>query len=461
MSQRTLFVPILALCLCAGAPALFAQPQPALVETLHKFSGGPDGQYPYLSLVVGKNNDLYGATPTGGTNGYGTIFKINRDGTGFSVIHSFSNAEIRNQGLNRSQPGSCLIQGRDGKLYGTSPGSSAGTIYTNGMIYTLNTDGSSFAVLHSFANTDGGPLSLIQGSDGMLYGAGLAIFKMDTSGGNYSVLHTFNQNTDGAAPIGKLLQADDGWLYGTTEIGGSNNAGTIFKITTNGENFTVLHVFGAGSDGKNPWAGVIEGTDGALYGVTFGGGTNTYGTIFTIGRDGNNYQVLHHFTYDGVDGLQPYGPLVQGLNNRLYGTTPGGGLGNEGTIFEIGLNGSGYQILYSPSSSSEQNQLYAGLVQGPASDGSGVLYGMSRSGVQFYGTIFAIIVNPPVSITPAVGQSGSQPVVFWPEWAVNYQLQTATNLNGPWTTTSNYIPATAAILTNNQPAAFYRLVWPQ
>jgi uncharacterized repeat protein (TIGR03803 family) len=212
---------------------------------------------------------------------------------------------------------------------------------------------------------------------------------------------------------------------------------------------------------------LIEGADGALYGTTRTGGTNSVGTVFKINRNGSSYQILHHFQTNGVDGFAPQGGLVQGLDNFLYGTTQQGGTnGNRGTIFRINPDGSSYQILshlrtYSGTNSIDEGNLYAGLVQGAGSDGAGVFYGVAYDGPTSFGSIFAVIANPPVAITPTSGQSGGQTVVFWPSWALNYQLQTSTNASGPWTTASNYLSVTGAQLTNSPPNSFFRLVYPQ
>ncbi len=448
---------------CALTPALLAQ-QPTLLTVLHGFAGSPaDGAYPYRPLVVGGNdNAIYGCTPAGGTNGWGTIFRINRDGSGYSVIHNFSDGD---QGIQQTlqTPALYVTRGSDGALYGTSQTS---TNYPNGMVFKLNTDGSGYTVLHSFTNSDATPLNLMQGRDGALYGAGFrAIFKLDTDGGNYNVLHIFNNASDGTRAYGRLIQGTDGALYGATYAGGTNNGGTIFKINTNGTGFTILHTFTNNPDGASAYAGLTEGSDGALYGVTRLGGTNNVGVIFKLNQDGSGYQILHHFQTNGVDGTYPYGDLVQGLNNILYGTTYFGGPTNDGTIFEIGLDGSHYSVLrsFGTSTNVEPNWPVSGLVQGPASDGSGVLYGVANWGGGPYGSLYSIVVNPPLSITPLVSQFAGQPVVAWPAWALNYQLQSTTNLadTNSWVAATNGILMTGFQPAKPSPGTYYRLVWPQ
>jgi uncharacterized repeat protein (TIGR03803 family) len=463
---RTFFIGLA----CAIAPQLLAQ-QPAPLSVLHTFTGAPDGRNPLRPLVVGAiDNFIYGCTPGGGTNDFGTIFRIGRDGSGHSVIHNFSQGDQDLPG-NVFLPGLYVTRGADDVLYGTSMG---GTNFGSGMVFKLNTDGSGYTILHSFTNSDFGPLNLMQGRDGFLYGAGFnAVFKLDTNGGNYSALHIFTNATDGMRGYGRLLQSSDGALYGTTYLGGTNNDGAIFKINTNGAGFAILHTFTGNPDGRSAYAGLTEGSDGALYGVTRQGGTNDAGIVFKLNQDGSGYQILHHFKTNGVDAAFPAGDLVLGLNNLLYGTTQLGGTNGTGAIFEIGLDGNNYAVLHHLFNGivisggvtnyvNEGSSSYAGLVRGPASDGSGVLYGVTQSG-GYLGTLFGIVVNPPLSITPIVGASGGKPVVFWPAWALSYRLQTTTNLadTNSWTAATNGIPVTGFQPTNAAPGAYYRLVLPQ
>jgi uncharacterized repeat protein (TIGR03803 family) len=452
----------LTLVICV-VPGLLAQPQPSILQPLRTFNSAPDGALPIQPLVIGADNVLYGSTASGGSSlSYGTIFKINTDGTGYSVLRDFTRGEAPVGSTGGFVPnfGSCLVQGFDGAVYGTSSG---GTNHPGGVIFKMNTDGSGFSMIHNFTEeVVTSPRSLIQGRDGMLYAAGGGIWKMDTNGNNFSLLHTFTVGTDGAAPNGKLLHASNGVLYGTTVIGGVSNVGTLFRLNTDGSDFAVVHSFGGVGDGQRPFAGLIEASDGMLYGTTRGGGTNSAGTVFKLDRNGTSYQVLYHFANDGKDGILPYGALVQGANNVLYGTTSSGGANNAGTIFKIGLDLTDYQVLrHLFATANEPRASFSGLVQGATSEGSGILYGVSSAGgPSDAGMVFATIVNPPVSITPTTGQSGGKAAVFWPAWALNYTLQSSTNPDGPWVTETNVVPIVGAQLTNSQPSAYYRLVWP-
>ena len=198
---------------------------------------------------------------------------------------------------------------------------------------------------------------LLQGSDGALYGttrggggsiAG-TVFRINPDGSGYHALHGFGTiASDGVFPSAGLVEASDGALYGTTYSGGSNvYYGTVFKLNKDGSSYSTLHSFGgSGDDGKNPYAGLIEGSDGALYGTTFGGGNSSSGTIFKINKNGSGYEILHSFSFNGPDGSLPYGGLMKGSDGALYGTAERGGGNSGGTVFKLHEDGSGYTVLH-------------------------------------------------------------------------------------------------------------------
>src|SRR5205814_1478785 len=136
-----------------------------------------------------------------------------------------------------------------------------------------------------------------------------------------------------------------GMLYGTTYSGGDANAGVVFKLNRDGSAFTVVHSFTAATDGQGPSASLIEASDGALYGTTRNGGDATVGTVFRVSRDGNSFSALHHFGQSG-DGQNPYGGLTEGSDGAIYGTTRNGGTAINGTVFRLNKNGTGYVVLH-------------------------------------------------------------------------------------------------------------------
>ncbi len=148
-----------------------------------------------------------------------------------------------------------------------------------------------------------------------------------------TTLHSFQVCPNGANPYAGLVQGSDGNFYGTTEYRGTNNSGTVFKISTNGA-VANLHLFTGGTDGANPTAGLVQGSDGNFYGTTrYGGGTNGDGTVFRISTNGA-LTSLHLFT-GGNDGEYPEAGLIQGTDGSFYGTTSGGGQGGAGTVFRL------------------------------------------------------------------------------------------------------------------------------
>ena len=153
-------------------------------------------------------------------------------------------------------------------------------------------------------------------------------------------------STDGLQPAAPLLEGSDGALYGTTVTGGGNAVGSVFKLKKDGSGYTKLYAFGFNDSAVNPYAGLIEGSDKALYGTAAGGP----GGVFKLNEDGSGYQILR-----GFNDARPFAPLVKGRDAALYGTTFQGGdrpfgIGT-GTVFRLNEDGSGYRIVYSFSSS--------------------------------------------------------------------------------------------------------------
>lgn len=204
--------------------------------------------------------------------------------------------------------------------------------------------------LHTFTGADGSdPLAtLIQASDGNLYGTtdtGGAnfygtVFKISLSG-TLTTLYNFCSQSgcaDGGYPHAGLIQATDGNFYGEAGAGGTRGDGTVFKITPSGT-LTTLHSF-SGPDGALPDGGLLQASDGNFYGTTAAGGTNTClfgyscGTVFKITPSGT-LTTLH--TFDGSDGSSPWAGLVRASDGNFYGTTYVGGANNDGTVFRLEL----------------------------------------------------------------------------------------------------------------------------
>lgn len=315
-----------------------------------------DGSNPLGGLVRDKGGNLYGTTYNGGgstncDNGCGTVFKLTLSSNGWAetVLYRFTG------GIDGGYPYSTLAMDQDGNLYGTAyAGGSMGL----GTIYQLSPGpGGNWTqtTLHSFTNSpDGshpeGPVIIDKTghlcgttSQGGAYGYG-SVYQLSrlVSGWSLRVLHSFNGN-DGAFPAWVAVAVDQaGNLYGTSEAGGINDTGTVWELIYSPTKQTysekVLHSFGPqhGVDGNYPWAGVTINSDGILYGTTSQGGTNNWGTIFALALTNNGgwkESVLYSFT--GLqDGGQPGGSLVN-VSHHLFGIADGGGADFDGVVFEI------------------------------------------------------------------------------------------------------------------------------
>jgi uncharacterized repeat protein (TIGR03803 family) len=401
------------------------------VETILNFNG-INGASPPIVLVQGTDGNFYGMTGTGGTYSAGTVFKVTPDGT-LTTLYSFCPQIGCTDGA--STPlvvGGGLVQGTDGKFYGTTPlGGTAGTIcnagnQTCGTVFKITSAGA-LTTLHSFSGTDGSlPNQLIQATDGNFYGTAQqggansagTVFKI-TPAGALTTLYSFCAQancTDGGGPIGALVQAGDGNFYGTTFTGG-----TVFKITPTGKLTTLATV------GGNPSGTLVQGTDGNFYGTTSHGGT-----IFKITPTGK-------VTTLASDCCYLYAGLVQATDGNFYGTTYNGGSNGAGSVFEITPGGT-LTTLYSfcPQTGCTDGELsLAGLIQGTDGNlyGTTVAGGTAGTGCTAYdltcGTIFRLGVGlgPFVETRPTSGKVGARVKIL------------GTNLTGASSVTFNGTPA--------------------
>jgi uncharacterized repeat protein (TIGR03803 family) len=447
--------------------------------TLHAFSNtGGDGINPTSALVQGSDGTLYGSTIEGGsagTIGAGTVFKLNPDGSGYTILLNLPCGPFA---YDTDANSVNVILGNDGVLYGTTEfngGIYADVYYDGGEVFKVNTDGSGFMVLHTFETPYGDgaqPVApLVQGSDGALYGTTEqgtgeyvfgTVFKLNTNGSGYQVLYTFSPASDGGLPSASLIQGSDGMLYGTTTQYGTNGYGTAFKLDTNGNNFTVIHTFGAGTDGEEPQAALVQGKDGFLYGTTYYGGTNQQGMVFKVSTDGSVYADLYDFSAYAPDtsGAGPAAALVQGIDGALYGTASGSGGGGygAGTVFKLNTDGSGFTVLYTFLFSPYANGYgpEAALLQGK----NGSFYGTAeRGGDLGFGTIF-VLQSP----TLYISKSGNTVTVFWQDVS-GWTLQQNNNLAMPagWSASSGVTTSNGTNYLNITPPTgdlFFRLIYP-
>jgi len=299
-------------------------------SVIYNFDGTVHGKTPRGGLTLGTDGNFYGTTWQGGASNYGNIFKITSTGT-LTVLHEFSYSD----GANSYSP---PIQGTDGNFYGLTEAGGSGS----GTFYKMSSSGT-FTSLHSFSFSEcATPVAApMQGTDGQFYGVcqsdGAAggdgsVIKI-TSAGAVTEMYSFDF-THGGHPNGALVQGTDGNFYGTTSGGGSLDGGVVFKLTP-AKVLTVLYNFNAkpGSvDGNLVDAGLVQATDGWFYGVTDAGGTNGFGIVYKITSAGV-YSVLYNLVK--ATGAVAETTLRQHTSGKFYGTTNSGGASSLGAIFGL------------------------------------------------------------------------------------------------------------------------------
>jgi len=346
---------------------------------------------------------FYGATtyggppydvPPGNPTNKGNIFKMNMDGTGFTILREFTGGA--NDGW---KPWSGLAI-TDNIIYGS-------TVYggprgeKSSVLYELRTDGSGFRILHTFGEPGdgfGGSTSptLIGNS---LYGLTRwggngtgTIYSYNTTLGVYNQLHRFAADgSDGSSPLGAITDGGDGFLYGLTWLGGLHNRGTLFHIKPDGSSFETLHHFSGGKNGKYPYDSLVFDCKHSLYGTTlgeYGNDPSDLGAIFKYDLTANEYTVLHKFAGGPADSGKPNGSVALSQDGLLlYGSTHGDEVwdGNEfGILYQMNIDGTGFKQLYK-------------FTGGMAGDTpmrtplliNGILYGMTAyGGAENYGIIY-------------------------------------------------------------------------
>ena len=337
---------------------------------IHSFHLGTDGTGPIAGVVRDSAGNLYGTTVSGGASGNGTVYKI--DATGHeTVIHSFA------AGTDGTNPYAGVVRDSAGNLYGTAYQGGALSI---GTVYRIDVTG--HETLYSFPAAPGGTNpsygGLVGDSMGNLYGTTLyggtsglgTVYKIDATG-HETVIHSFHLGTDGTNPYAGVVRDSAGNLYGTT-AGGGPSFGTVYKIDPTGHE-TVLYSFADGTDGANPYAGVILDSAGNLYGTTIYGGPSFLGTVYKIDPSGHE-TVLHTFA-GGTDGADPRAEVVLDSAGNLYGTTYLGGASGLGTVYKIDATGH-ETVIHSFAGGTDGTNPYAGVVR----DSAGNLYGTTAGG---------------------------------------------------------------------------------
>jgi uncharacterized repeat protein (TIGR03803 family) len=415
-------------CACM---AFYAQAQTfSLFYGFNQYStDGSDGYY--MKMIQATDGNFYGTMANGGAgavncNSYvdcgGVLFKITPSGD-FTLLYTFcSLGDGKGDCPDGRSPYGGVMQASDGNFYGMT---FAGGTYNDGTIFRFTPAGV-LTTLHSFCyppNTcnpiDGSAPTgqLIQASNGALYGVttGATLFKM-TLKGKFTLLYNFGAGY----PQGTLVQLPSGTLYGVTQSGGAYGKGSVFKATLAGK-VTTMYSFcsqgGSCLDGSQPFGGLALGNDGNLYGATFVGGTDGYGTIFKIAPTGKyKFAQLHQFTgfqNGGIDGTNPTAPLVLASDGNLYGTTQGGGgggYGGTGSVYQV-ANGAYSNIYGIPTTGCIGQNPWAGLLQST----NGSLYGsnMGIFGCNGNSTLFefSMGLGEFVAPIPTFGKAGTKVII--------------------------------------------------
>jgi uncharacterized repeat protein (TIGR03803 family) len=385
---------IAAACVMAMLAGQRAQAQ--TYNVLHTFDGN-DGANPASVLIRDVEGNLYGTSQDGGTAG--TVFKLSKTGK-LITLYRFKG------GADGDGPAS-LIRDAQGNLYGatTLGGNGACKFGGCGTVFKLSKTGKE-SVLYTFTGWPDGayPNGVIRDAKGDLYGTTLnggsghngycslngvpygcgTVFKVDASG-KETVLHKFTDNADGGYPEAGLIQDAEGNLFGTAGGGGGlgcfHGCGVVFKLNKAGKQ-SVLYRFKGGSDGANPYAGLIQDAEGNLYGTTYGGGAHGQGTVFRLSKTGKE-TVLYSFCRKSgcADGANPFAGVMQDAQGNLYGTTLGGGAfsdcinGGCGTLFKLDTEGE-ETVLHNFTGGADGGNPYAGVTQ----DRHGSLYGTTYYG---------------------------------------------------------------------------------
>ncbi len=407
------------------------------------------GANPQALALIGET--LYGTAFEGGPREGGTLFKLNTNGSDFSVLLEFDASAYIGNG-----PESLLAD--SASLYGTvyeGGGNNRGTV----LKYNLS---GGYTELKEFDRgvSAYGPDPGLTLSGSTIYGttefsAGYnnnygTVYRLNVDGTGFQVLKTF-AGTNGDWPIAPLALLGS-TLYGATAYGGNADAGVLFKLNVNGSGFTVLRQFPGGSGGAHPHSLVASGA--LLYGTTGQGGTSDLGTVFSFDTANNNFTVLKNFS--GDDGAYPRHLLLSGA--VLYGVTTGGGTSSNGTVFALNVGTGNFRVLkhFAGSDGAAPCQL---VLSGST------LYGTAGGGDFNAGVVFSLALPPTLVLTPALLPDGTFHLGFNALAGQNYTILFAPEVAGPWNTLTNLVAPASGTVDFQDPTTplpshrFYRVAY--
>jgi uncharacterized repeat protein (TIGR03803 family) len=365
-----------------------------LVENLSRSGENPSGR-----LVIAADGKYYGTAKNGGTNGFGCIYRFDAATGNVTTVASFGSSTGR-------FPNGELLDGGDGFLYGTARQGGTGDF---GTIFRVKLSDGTLTKLAQFDGVNSGkfPLGGLIKVGSRYYGVASeggasdkgTVFKLTpvagTTNWDLGAFSTFTGGANGSKPWGTLVDSGGGVLIGTTELGGDDNRGCIFKVPTAGASARIIEVIksfaGGASDGANPRAGLWKSkADGFFYGTTFAGGANNLGAVYRISSLGTNFQIVANMELS--KGSRPLSGLVEPpvADGFLYGTCSEGGANGAGSVIKLSRDSSGAPINpdnVASFNTTDGSKPVAALLFGP----DGLAYGTTeQGGVAGLGSIFRI-----------------------------------------------------------------------
>ena len=318
-----------------GCGTIFRVTQSGEHTILHRFTSGVDEKNPYATLLLDSAGNIYGTAAGGFVDGgppFGSAFAITNSGKpiGEYRFKGGSDGTFATGGLVRDQAGN---------FYGTT---NEGGLFGFGTVYKVDAHGKE-TIVYGFGNPPDAADPLYEilafDSQGNLYGTTFdggtfgegTVFVVNIESGQEKVLYSFMNQDDGGLPASGVILDAQGNIYGTTSQGGAEMAGTIFKLTPEGKE-TVIYAFKNGADGVFPMGTLAHDSQGNFYGATLFGGVNDFGTVFEVTSAGEE-TLLH--TFGGNDGMYPWGGVIRDDAGNLYGTTSEGGTFNFGTVYKL------------------------------------------------------------------------------------------------------------------------------
>lgn len=385
-----------------------------------------------LGLTLGMDGNFYGTCYGGGANGFGLFYKVTQAGV-LTDLYDFTEVGIQVQGA--------PVLGADGNFYGT----------TSDNVYRITTAGvykSLFTLVGGSGNAN--PSVLNAGSDGNFYGTiadadGFGnqggVFRITPSGA-FKVIYGFDSSSAaGSGPTIGVTMGSNGRLYGTTGAGGTNSDGVIYEMTTAGKDVLVLHNINNSTEGANGTGGngadsenlLLQATDGNFYGANLGGG---------IGNEGGLYQLTSTDAFSGflfgslnppTDGTQPSGPLLQHTNGTIFGTANSNGPSeDDGTFFSLNIGASPFIKLVTPVYEGKEQTQVGILGQGFGRSSVVKFGGTAATTTELTGTTFILATVPSGALTGKVTvTTGSTTLSTSATYKITPTLKTFAPSSGP------------------------------